>query len=233
MRFDLLHILEHVGMVDGALYRKLSGGQVRRITNVEAGNLTVMISGRKYYGPELAWACQYFCAPLYPVVCIDGDPFNLSKENLGAVRTRRLKCRITQVAGGYKHPLFRLPFPSAAAAKRDWVVRARGFYAADLTYVMYEQERLAPKPDMETLVSLSLERHKPAYKAPKAKSTAPRKVAPAPVPGRTWFWYKEQFLSLPLPVHPSDDIVVRAEAVLRNPLVQFRYDPALDRTVEA
>lgn len=228
MKFDLALILEHFYIDGGVLYRKFAAGTIKRVKAVEGGRLVAMVGGRKYYGPDIAWAYHYELVPTCRIVTIDMDPHNLSKENLGAARRRRLLFRLTKTPRGYTHPLTTEPFKSAEEAQDDWVMKARIYYQSDLKFVLRQQtDAMAALP-----VSLALEKVlTPAAGTRGPKKSGPRPPQPQNIIGRKWFWYREQWVSLPLACHPSDDWRVRAAAVLKDPQVRFVYDPKSDKTL--
>lgn len=215
-----MEVLERFLVDGGRLYRKRWDGTVRQVQTVEDGRLVTVLKGRKYYGPDLAWACHYRVVPMFPVVTIDTDPFNLSVENLGAARVRRLVCRIRSVKGGYLHPLSTLPFRTYDEAKQDWVSRARAIYADDLPYVLQLQGPGMPQAPSEAVVRARL----------RVVHTRKR---PPDVPGMKWYWYREQWVSLPPAVHQSDDWQVRADALLADAGARAVFDPLAGKTLYA
>lgn len=228
MKFDLATILEHFCIEDGFLYRKYATGRVKRVTVLEAGRLTSMVNGRKYYGPDIAWAYHYLAVPQHRVVTIDLDPHNLAIENLGAARRKRLIFRPVHVPGGVRHPLSQLTFGSMEYAKSDWIEKAQAYYAADLKFVLFSQRTFDDLPASRVLEKERAPRVV-GQRGPKRSVTKPPK--PETLMGRKWVWFREQWVSIPFSCHPSDDWMVRAAAVLEDPDARFVYDAPSDRTL--
>ena len=230
MKLNVMQILEHFCLENGQLYRKRLDGTVRAVRLVERGRVVSMLNGRKYFGPDIAWCFYYGVAPMYPVVHLSADPHSLGKEHLACARLNRLRYACVESSSGFKHPLSQLPFMSAFSCRADWEMRARSHYAKDMAFILAKQDEAKAL----AMASGQLETYQRPVKVRRAPvSTKPRSDRPEPVQGRQWKWYKDAWISLPDAVHPSDDWMVRAEAVLRNPEATFYYDTLLQRTLEA
>lgn len=230
MRLDANLIFNNYTIVDGVLYRRLQGGLKRRVTTVHAGRLVTMLDGRKHYGPDIAWVCHHMFVCPFPVVAVDGNPHNLSVDNVMAVRHKRLNFRVTAVGQGVRHPLSKVVFRDRDAAFKDWVIRAREYYMRDQHAVMMLAPPESARAEMMTAVR-ERERQEMA-RGPRAPSLV-KTPKPQREIGRDWVWHAGRWVSCPKPVHVSDDAQVRAAACLVNPDARFRYDPTLDRTVLA
>jgi hypothetical protein len=231
MKLDVMEILDHFCLDDGQLYRKRLDGTVRPVRLVERGRVVSMLNGRRVFGPEIAWCIYYGVAPLYPVVHLSENPHKLGEIHLVCARLKRLRYALVESSTGFTHPLSQLPFATAQQCRSDWESRARRYYAADMPFIMAQQ-------DEAKALSAGSERPPRGRKPPKPRkpvsaASKPPKERPEPVQGRQWKWYKDAWISLPDAVHPSDDWMVRAEAVLRNPEATFYYDTVLQRTLEA
>ena len=223
MKFDLLLILKHFTVSDGRLYRRLSTGHVRPVRVVERGRLVSMLNGVKLCGPEVAYACLHRVVPMFPIVQIDSDPFNMAETNLSPARTRRLRFRCVSVAGGFRHPRSHEVFKTEELAHIDWVNAARLFYQADKAYVRaLEDQNQVIKPE-------ALERV--AVRRVRLSAATDKPLKPKAVAGRSWHWWKGAWLSLPEAVHSSDDWMVRAAVVTEHPSARFVYDPVQQRTL--
>lgn len=224
MKFDLLTVLKHFAVEDDRLVRKLATGHCRPVTLIDRGRLASMLGGVRYFGPEVAYACIYRVVPMFPIVQVDGDPFNMAENNLMPARLQRLRYREIAVTGGFRHPLSRSPFRTTQECYKDWVMLARQSYQRDKPHVrQLEDEAQGRKPVV-----------------PRIEVTAPRRVAapvkrredkPEAVEGRSWRWWEGSWLSLPMPVHCSDDWMVRAAVVAEHPEARFVYDPVAQRTM--
>lgn len=222
MKFDLLRVMEHFAVVEGVLYRKLATGHLKPITLVDRGRLAVKLEGERLFGPEIAYACTYGVVPMFPIVQLDGNPLNCREDNLYPARLARLRYRVVAKPGGFKHPRSPALFRTEYEAWQDWYTSARAYYNADKAYVrQLEDQMRVPVP---ALVVNTTPRKVPA----------PRKEArsrPPAVLGRVWHWWRGEWLSLPLPVHASDDWMVRAAVVSEHPDARFVYDEVAGRTV--
>lgn len=223
MKFDLLHILKNFAVVDERLVRKLADGRTRPVTLVDRGRLVSILGGVRYYGPEVAYACIYRAVPMFPIAQVDGDAFNMSEDNLMPARLKKLRYRAVLLSGGYQHPLRRMVFPDEGTCHRDWVRLARSRYQEDKPYVRQLEDTARgalPKVPEQALRPY----------ARKVRS-ATREGRPEAVEGRVWHFWRGKWLSLPEPVHESDDWMVRAAVVEVSPEARFIYDPLVQRTV--
>lgn len=224
MRFDVMEVLRNFVVMGGHLYRKRANGTLKPMLSIEHGKVVVVLQGRKMYGPEVAWACHYHCAPMYPVVTVDMDSLNLAKDNLGMVRVRRLQFRPTLSRHGWWfHSLQKdARFEGENEARRDWIARARRFYTAELDYLLalHRPHMVIPPVEEKPVELLRV-------------SQQVRRERPAPVPGLTWYWFKGQWVAIPPAVHPSDDWQVRAAALLADPDARRVYDEQVERTLTA
>jgi hypothetical protein len=222
MRLDVLEVLKNFAVREGRLYRKRADLTLKPLQTVEHGRLVVVFQGRKVYGTDLAWACHYSCAPMFPVVTIDLDPLNVSIENLGSARVRRYKLFLRCSGGRWSHNLGGSGFREEWEARRDWIARARSLYQEDLPYVLTLQaSTVIARPVDEKPVELM------------RVSTHTRRQKPAPVQGLSWYWFKGQWVAIPPAVHPSDDWQVRAAALLEDPHARRVYDDTAEKTLTA
>lgn len=222
MKFDLLHIMKHFAVADGRLLRKLASGHAKAVTLVDRGRLAVKVDGVRLFGPELAYACTYGVVPMFPIVQLDGDPFNCREDNLYPARLARLRYRCVVVPGGFRHPRSPATFRTEGEAWRDWYASARAYYNADKPYVRLLEDQMRVPVQVVTFAE-----------GPR-RVPAPRKKArerPAAVLGRVWHWWRGAWLSLPVPCHASDDWMVRAAVVSQWPDARFVYDEVAQRTV--
>lgn len=222
MKLDLLKVLKHFVVEHDRLYRRHRDGTVREITLIDRGRLAAMLDGVRVYGPDIAYACIYRVVPMFPIIQVDGDPHNMAENNLMPVRTKRLRYRAVLVAGGWRHPLDRMTFRDEQTCHADWVRHARNFYHRDKPYVrQLEDEAQGRKPVVEKRVVI----------VRRVYGGKRREGRPEPVEGRSWHWWQDSWLSLPDPVHESDDWMVRATVVAASPEAVFVYDPVAQRTV--
>lgn len=227
MKFDLNLILRNFAVHDGVLYRKYKNGAVP-VTLTYRGRLMSEIANTRYFGPDVAYACIYGVVPMFPIVQVDGNPHNVAEDNLMPVRLKRLRYRETAVPGGFRHPLTTLTHTTQARCHADWVLRAKRYYQDDKMYVrqledQYKPARPAVFNEPEPTVLQPVRR--------KIVRTSTRPAKPSRVFGRVWHWYKDDWLSLPEPVHQSDDWMVRAAVVSEHPNARFVYDELKQMTV--
>ncbi len=223
MKFDLLTVLKHFAVEDGRLVRKLATGHARPVTMVERGRLVSMVGGVKFFGPDVAYACLYRVVPMFPIVQVDGNPFNMAENNLMPCRVKRLRFRRVPVPGGFRHPLCSSTFRTEGEVHRDWVRLARGRYMQDKAYVRQLEDQtqgFTPEPPKRAVVPRKV------YAASKTARERPEAVE-----GRIWHWWVDGWLSLPVAVHESDDWMVRAAVVAVSPEARFVYDDVLQKTV--
>lgn len=223
MKFDLNLILKNFAVEDGRLVRKLATGHCRAVRLLDRGRLSSVLGGVRYFGPEVAYACIHRVVPLYPITQLDGDPFNMAENNLMPARLLRLRFRLIEVPGGFRHPLARGTFTNARVCRLDWADLARRQYMRDFDYVrQLEDSSQLVKPVVvkRPVVALRV--------SGGAKSVGGR---PEAVEGRSWHFWNDAWLSLPLPVHCSDDWMVRAAVVSAHPSARFVYDEVAQRTV--
>lgn len=224
MKFDLLTILKHFAVEDDRLVRKLATGHCRPVRLIDRGRLASMLGGVRYFGPEIAYACIYCVVPMFPIVQVDGDPFNMAENNLMPVRLERFRFRLIATTGGFRHPLTRSLFRTEAECHSDWVTLARQRYQRDKPCVrQMEDEAQGRKPVLPRIQPV----------VPRRVSAAVKRAVDRPeaVEGRSWHWWEGAWLSLPEAVHCSDDWMVRARVVAEHPSAVFIYDPIAQRTV--
>ncbi len=211
----------HFVVQNGLLYRRLKGGAFRRINTVRDGRLQALHEGQVLYGPDLAWVLYYGTPPMFPVFTLDGDPLNLSQENVVAGRIRRLRFRFKDGRNGFTHSLSpRVPFRTLIECKDDWIAQARRYYAADhATVRQLEDDLMRERP---------VQRYEPAarpVRGPGREATG-RPKPPQWVAGMRHYWIGEQWVRVPDACHVADDYRVRCLLCLRG-AVRFAYDEAL------
>lgn len=213
-------IKHHFVLRDGRLFKRLSDGTHRPINTVRAGRLVGVVSGVSYYGPEIAWALYYDSAPMFPVLCVDGDPLNLAQENIVAARIKRVRFRWREVRGGFAHTLARaFPFKSLEMCRDDWVYHARKYYAADHEYVRhleFERDRALGHPGYTPAVV------KRAPPKPKPPVVGKR---PAYIAGFRAYYHDGVWVQVPEACHAADDYRERCRRVLLG-AVRFEFNHA-------
>jgi len=211
----------------GGLHRKLADGTFKPIRSMNGGRLVTMHKGERLYGIDIAWCLRYGNWPMFPLTCVSGDPYDLTEDNVFPVRLRFLRYRETERAGDFFHPLSEAPYRDPIACKASWVMCATDEYRKDLAYVEHLEQKARelrraslPKPETKRL---------PVSAKPDAASNLLPK-RPARVPGRVWHYYRKAWLSVPEPVHVSDDYRVRCLATLCG-AEKFAYDPDYQQTL--
>lgn len=219
---------EHFQLANGKLFRRLIDGTAKPVTLVKDGRLASRLGGVEYYGPAVAWALYYSSAPMFPVICVDGDPFNLSQENVVPVRRQRVRFRLRTGYRGFSHQLAsNLWFRTEVACRDHWVGMARAHYMEDFELArQLEDERDRQMP------AAPYSRTRRAFKPLPARGLPASERPPKPPAdaGRRWYWYAEQWVSVPEAVHASDDYIERCRHVLAG-AKSFVYDPEKQMTV--
>jgi hypothetical protein len=221
---------EHVSQYFTAsrgLYRILADGSMKEVTYLEGGRLLAVVGGEKLFAPDIAWCLHYGNWPKYPLVQLDGDPFNCSLDNLMPARVKRLRYRQKEVDGRFYHSLApKLPFRTAAECRRNWTAHARDHYAKDLDYVLEVEARERELRAAAALPAapLPLVRARRAERAERAVPVGARPPRPMAVDGMEWHWWEGAWISVPVACHVADDYRVRIEKWLKG-AVRFVFQP--------
>jgi hypothetical protein len=202
-------IKEYFVIKHDVLYYLRADGTARPLTDVLNGTLICKIGGKIFKGPEVAWALLHGTAPMFPVILLSPDPTDMSVENLAPVRGTRLRFRPIEVARGWRHCLnSSLYFATRESCHADWLVFARRHYAVDISWVLQQErarDRLMEHPGFTRP-------HKfPTHTGRKAEA---KPSCPQFIPGRMWYWYDDQWVSVPPACHPADDYKERCRHVL-------------------
>ncbi len=214
-------VKEHFALLDGKLFKKLSTGVIRPINTVRAGRLVAVVSGKSYYGPELAWTLHYGSGPMFPVFCLDGDPLNLAQENVLPSRIRRLRFRFTENPSGFKHTLEKYyRFKSFVECKDDWLRHARKYYMADLANVL-ELQHLRDRQRTD----LGYARPVVKRRAPPPPKPVAATKRPAYREGFRAYWHGGRWVEVPEACHVADDYRERCRRVLLG-AVRFEFNHA-------
>lgn len=222
---------------DHTLFRRLASGRCKPITAVNSGRLVTTFDNERLDAAAVVWCLHYGNWPKYPLAVVDGDPHNLTLENIFPVRLGWVRYRERIVAGKYYHPLSKLPWRNEQECRNSWVYFACEHYRKDLGFVLKQEadeRELRAKSNLPNPVLIDYERRKAARDKARAARfgervpvVAPKR--PATVPGRVWHYYKKQWLSVLPPVHVSDDCRRRCCATLRG-AVRSEYQPLYDQT---
>lgn len=222
--------------LQGQLRRRLAAGRSKAVQTLEGGRLVCMVNGEMIPGVDIAWCLRYGRWPSQKLVLLSRDPHDMAIENIFPARLRHFRYRETKTETGFKHPLSKVSYTTPEACYQNWERTAREFYETDLPTVLAQEEQLqaqyratiAANPHLAP--QLSSRRVSPV-KARKTRLLASeRPPKPEDVPGRVWHWYQDAWLSVPEPVHPSDDWMLRCAAVSAG-ATRAEYDPAQQKTV--
>lgn len=233
MSFDPVAVLNSFSVADGVLYRRHLNGTMSRVSVVHSGRLAVTFQGQRLDGTAIAWLCHHLFPCPYLTVAVDGNPHNMSLDNVMPVRRRRIVFRPATTKHGYRHSLSQICFPTVDKARLDWVHRARAYYMDDRMFLLSQSSVQAQRQQIIDAVGASDADAPMRRKFKPAKKHVARPPMP-PVPeGMECHWYNDAWIVIPMAVHCSDDWMVRAEACLKNPQARFVFDPVSQRTVEA
>lgn len=219
MKFDLNDILTHFCVERDQLWRRLVDGSLKPIRLVDRGKLSIRFRGKRHYGPEIAYACIYHVVPMYPIVQVDGNPHNMNEDNLMPVRLKQYRFRAVPKNGGFRHPLSLQIFPYKSECENDWIRTVKAIYRRDKPLVRSMEDEARGQVVL------------PKFIPKKRYARSERHQKPPPIEGRVWHRWKDDWLSVPLPVHISDDYMVRCRIVAEHPHAQFVYDPVTKRTL--
>lgn len=210
------------------VYRRLADGTLKELSAMSGGRLVTLCEGETILATDIAWCLHYENWPKFHLTLLDGNPYNLRLDNIMPVRLGQLRYRETEVKGGYQHSLSDAVFNSSAVCRRNWADFAREHYSKDLPYVLRleaEERQLRRESIMPPA--------KPARAKPVKRAAAPKQVErlrkPPTRPGEVWHWYNQAWLSVPEPVHVSDDYRERCRKVLLG-AVRFEYRPDYQET---
>lgn len=224
--------------LQGQLRRRLAAGRSKEVQTIEGGRLVCMVNGEMIPGVDIAWCLRYGRWPSQKLVLLSRDPHDMTIENIFPARLRHFRYRQTKTEHGYKHPLSKVSYSTPEACYQNWERMAREFYETDLPTVLAQEEQLqaqyeaaiAANPALAPKVAPRVQNPPKPRKARLLAGERPPK--PEDVPGRVWHWYEDGWLSVPEPVHASDDWMLRCAAVKAG-AVSARYDPAQQKTVYA
>ncbi len=149
-----------------------------------------------------------------------------SRQRLG-----KRRCRVTPAKDGFKHSMEdEIEFRTEEAAKLHWRKTVAGVCRADLSYVLEIERRERVFRAGEAAKQLQEIINQPAIEVLAVVEPAKPQRPPKPerIFGKVWFWFKDQWVSVPPACHPSDDWQVRCQAVLDG---ATRFVFAGDRTV--
>lgn len=219
MRHSFEAISAHYLLVGPTLYKRLASGSRRPVRSVVHGRLVTTLQGELLYGSEIAWALINGMKPMFPVINVDEDPFNMSDDNLACCRIKRLRFRLRSAPDGYSHALNpSARFDSEGLCFADWVGFAKRWYAADLANVL----RLTMYTHEVTPAVEYVRPKKAATYAGAKKGVRP--PAPQYVAGMKHYWFKGQWVQVPEACHCSDDWQVRCDKWLRGART-FAFNP--------
>lgn len=217
-------LIKRYALQDGRLMRKLSGGLVRPVDSWQKGRLVVQLRGRRTFAAEIAWILQHGAECPYPILILDGDECNLAADNLLAIKGAVPRMRLTPVrvhqSRGVTHPLSEVVFLSNEAARLDWQQQVqRQFAQGHAEALLLCEQRVAARPVVEVL---------PVAAPPGPKRKYERRP-PCPE-GWVLVRYKGEWLAVPRAVHPSDDVVLRCQQVLKG-VKRFYFDKEKQMTL--
>lgn len=221
------------------IYRRRADGSCKRLSAVNSGRLVAVFDHERIDGADIAWCLRYGNWPKFPLVILDGDPFNLQIENLFPARLKKLRYVQYEDGGKFTHPLSKVVFRNARDCRIDWIEKARDHYTKDLGYVLQleaDERELRKKANAPTPGRLDWEARQRASAAARtarlrkgAETAVPRTKRPPVVPGMVWHYYKKSWISVPPAVHVSDDVRNRCAAWLKG-AVRAEYQPEYDET---
>lgn len=228
---DNFLVLEH------KLYRKMATGDLRRVTTVDnaappveavviscnIGKLVVQIDGRRLRAADIAWTLHYGNWPTLPLFIADGDPHNMAKENLLAIRGQAYRPRIRVAPGGFVHNMARKLFSSPELAREDWRRCVAEMYRHEQPHVLFAEEVQRKQAAPIVLAPVRAPRARVAPNPDK-----PRR--PPPVAGKEWHYWQGEWVSVPVACHVADDYMVRIRAVLAG-AKSFVYDDEAGRVL--
>lgn len=224
------HILETFVVDNGALFRRLAKGALSSVTSLQGGQLCVKVFGERIKAMDIAWCLYYGNWPSYLLTLLDGNPHNVSMDNIMPVRVKQLRCRLEHDSRGWRHSLSKQIFASEAQARKNWTVFAREHYSRDLAYII-ELERVDRERRLATLAAQPALRPAPLKHRPRGLAFGTGQPSPAGKPrkpekisGRVWHWVKTEWVSLPESCHVADDWHVRLRKQ-RAGAVRFEFQP--------
>ncbi len=210
MRMNLVAVHQNFLLESDQLMRIMSNGALRKVPTVVQGKIRVLLDGVYLSGPEVAWALHYGIEPQFPLLQVDGDPFNLSAKNLLPIRGIMPRCRITWKGRLCYHSLGGFGYADEKSCRKSWQLDVYDKYSKDLAHVLSTERKIRdqrgllvvpPKPVRKYTLS--------AARAAKTKRTP----KPEHIWGKVWVWFEDAWLSIPEATHPSDDWMVRAASV--------------------
>ncbi len=228
MRIDLVALHQNFALEGDRLVRIMSNGARRKVVSVVNNKIRIQLDGVYLPGPEVAWALHYKVEPQFPILQVDGNPFNLSLKNLLPIRGAFPRCRMVKKGLLYFHPLNKSGYGDAKTCQKSWQHDVFEKYSKDLAYVLTLEASIRTQRGMLLVPPKPVRKYfKPSGKKPKVE----RPPKPEHVDGRVWVWFEEAWLSIPEAIHPSDDWMVRAAAVKAG--LSVRYDSGRQQTLPA
>ena len=217
---------DYYELIDGKLFRKQVNGKLKQVTLLDRERLICNFAGEIYRAVDIAWMLIYGIFPTCNVICLDGDPLNLTPENLVPVRTVRHRCHPLQYPNGWKHKLSEQFFGSVTTCASDWLVCAQSAYRSDRVLIVREEAK-----KLELLRANSADIPRPAFfPKPFVPKRRISRAAKGARPSLDHVWHKdtEQWVKVPPACCTADDIQVRAGYVLQG-FSEFAYDLASNR----
>jgi hypothetical protein len=205
-----------------SIYRILADKSYQELSYVTAGRLWATINGERLAAPDIAWCLHYGNWPKFPLVQLDGNPFNCSIDNLMPARHKRLRYRETARGGKFYHPLEKMGFSTPEQCLLNWQAHARDYYMQDLHHVLaIEAEERELRRGVEVPPPVLTKVRRPRSASRKASGLPPR---PALVEGMEWHWYEGAWVSVPVACHVADDYLQRLRK-WKAGAVRFVFQP--------
>lgn len=206
---------------------KIRNGELLRwdrpVGSLVGGRLMVWIEQQRVYATEVAWALLTGTPCRWPVIALDGkECSNLQLDNLFPVTETYLRSKVTEGRCKgmlyYKHKLSEERFTTDPEARKDWQAHARAYYQPGKDRVLELQAQLlAERPFPPVPVDEPVKVKRPWVRRPKAG------------PGERLVKFEGEWLVVPDPVHVSDDLTLRCQAVKAG--LVARFDPAQQMTL--
>lgn len=212
---DQTTIYENFLVIDGFLYRKHRKG-AKKISYLHKGFkswvkpvLLATFNYLKFPARDIAWAWHYGTWPTHQIKLLNGDPFDVSADNLMPKLGLVYRFSFRERKGLFFHKFSEQGFIDKSSCRTNWDNRVKHLYSITKSRVLaLEAQKIESMPAIvkpEITMKLKPKKTKP-IKLALRKTKRPEKIE-----GRVWGFYQGTYYDLPMATSIEDDIMLRAK----------------------
>lgn len=220
---------DYYQIIGSDLYRKLANGGLFKVQTHDRSRLVTTFAGEVYRALDIAWVLHQGYWTKRKVISLNGDPFDMSLQNVVAVRNKVYRCYIIQHLKHFTHGLSKNTFATNAEAYADWSSTVQHIYRTEMPIILREEAW-----EREIVASNKLHRARPAD-FPAHCLSEQEKFARSPKnrparPSKKHVWSGKDWVIVPKPINVADDYKVRAARIMEGYSV-FEYDASIQQVV--